>query len=87
MEFMREFPDDAACLEWLCRERFSEDGTHADCPEVQAAPDVQALRDLAAPPVVDVHRVRTPRPPDGRDDLPQVLHVPAPLVLRLLPDD
>jgi len=30
---MREFPDDATCLEWLWRERFSEDGTHADCPK------------------------------------------------------
>jgi transposase-like protein len=33
MEFMREFPDDAACLEWLWREKWSEDGTHADCPK------------------------------------------------------
>jgi transposase-like protein len=33
MEFMREFPDDAACLEWLWRERHSEDGTHANCPK------------------------------------------------------
>ena len=33
MEFMRDYPDDAACLEWLWRERFSEDGTHADCPK------------------------------------------------------
>ncbi|MGZ4406747.1 MAG: IS1595 family transposase [Gaiellaceae bacterium] len=33
MEFMREFPDDAACLEWLWRNRFSEDGEHADCPK------------------------------------------------------
>ncbi len=33
MEFMREWPDDAACLEWLWRERWSEDGTHADCPK------------------------------------------------------
>lgn len=32
MEFMREFPDDAACLEWLWRNRFSEDGEHAECP-------------------------------------------------------
>jgi transposase len=33
MEFMREWPDDATCLEWLWRERWSEDGTHADCPK------------------------------------------------------
>lgn len=35
MEFMRDWPDDAACLEWLWRERFSEDGTHADCPKCE----------------------------------------------------
>jgi transposase len=33
MEFMREFPDDDACLNWLWRERYSADGKHADCPK------------------------------------------------------
>ncbi len=33
MEFMREFPDDAACLQWLWRERYSRDGEHAHCPK------------------------------------------------------
>ena len=33
MEFMREFPDDATCLEWLWRNRYSPDGVHADCPK------------------------------------------------------
>src|SRR3954447_18528821 len=33
MEFMREFPDDAACLEHLWRSRYSPDGEHADCPK------------------------------------------------------
>jgi transposase len=33
MEFMREFPDDAACLEWLWRNRHSLDGDHAFCPK------------------------------------------------------
>lgn len=33
MEFMRQFPDDAACLEWLWRSRISEDGEHAICPK------------------------------------------------------
>jgi transposase-like protein len=33
MEFMREFPDDAACLEHLWRETYSPDGEHADCPK------------------------------------------------------
>ena len=30
---MREFPDDATCLEYLWRQRFSADGTHAHCPK------------------------------------------------------
>src|SRR3954447_12747953 len=33
IEFMREFPDDATCLEWLWRSRVSEDGKHAHCPK------------------------------------------------------
>jgi transposase len=33
MEFMREFPDDATCLEHLWRERYAEDGEHATCPK------------------------------------------------------
>src|SRR3954452_17828453 len=33
MEFMREFPDDATCLEWLWRQRCSDDGEHAHCPK------------------------------------------------------
>jgi transposase len=36
IEFMREFPDDQACMEFLWRERFSEDGVHADCPKCEA---------------------------------------------------
>jgi transposase len=35
MEFMREFPDDAACLEHLWRERYSADGEHAECPKCE----------------------------------------------------
>jgi transposase len=33
MEFMREFPNDAACLEYLWRSRYASDGEHADCPK------------------------------------------------------
>jgi len=33
VEFMKVFPDDATCLEWLWRNRYSEDGLHADCPK------------------------------------------------------
>jgi transposase-like protein len=31
MEFMREWPDDATCLEWLWRSKHSPDGEHAYC--------------------------------------------------------
>ncbi|HEV7942866.1 MAG TPA: IS1595 family transposase [Solirubrobacteraceae bacterium] len=33
MEFMRDFPDDATCLDHLWRRRYSSDGQHADCPK------------------------------------------------------
>ncbi len=32
MDFMREFPDDATCLDYLWRTRCSPDGEHAYCP-------------------------------------------------------
>jgi transposase len=35
IEFMREYPDDATCLEWLWRNRYSPDGIHAECPKCQ----------------------------------------------------
>ncbi len=31
MEFVKAFPDDEACLQWLWRTRFSPDGEHAYC--------------------------------------------------------
>ena len=34
-EFMREFADDAACLDALWRERFAYDGHHARCPKCE----------------------------------------------------
>jgi len=33
VEFMREFPDDETCLEYLWHTRYSPDGVHADCPK------------------------------------------------------
>lgn len=33
MEFLRDFPDDEACIEWLWRTRYAEDGEHAHCPK------------------------------------------------------
>jgi len=35
MEFMRDFPDDTTCLEWLWRTRFAPDGEHAECPKCE----------------------------------------------------
>jgi transposase len=35
MEFMRDFPDDATCLEWLWTTRYSPDGKHTDCPKCE----------------------------------------------------
>ena len=35
MEFNRDFPDDATCLEWLWRNRYAGDGKHADCPKCE----------------------------------------------------
>ena len=32
MEFMREYPDDATCLDALWREKYAPDGSHAHCP-------------------------------------------------------
>lgn len=34
-EFLRDFPDDAACLEHLWRTRYSSDGEHAECPKCE----------------------------------------------------
>src|SRR5437588_11106545 len=33
MEFLADFPDDAACLDWLWRTRYALDGEHAHCPK------------------------------------------------------
>ena len=33
MEFMREFPDDETCLEWLWRTRYAKDGHMTHCPK------------------------------------------------------
>jgi transposase len=32
VEFMRDYPDDAACLDKLWRDRYAPDGHHAECP-------------------------------------------------------
>jgi transposase len=48
MEFMREFPDDAACLQWLWRTRHSEDGLHADCPKCELPRPFHRVKDRPA---------------------------------------
>lgn len=35
VEFMRTFPDDAACLDRLWRDRYAPDGHHAECPKCE----------------------------------------------------
>ncbi len=35
IEFMRQFPDDAACLDRLWRDRYAPDGHHAECPKCE----------------------------------------------------
>src|SRR2546421_5789875 len=37
MEFMREYPNDEACLEWLWVNRYAPDGEHAYCPRCETA--------------------------------------------------
>ena len=48
MEFMREFPTDAACLHWLWRERCSEDGEHAECPKCERVRKFHKVADRPA---------------------------------------
>jgi transposase-like protein len=35
MEFLRDYPDDATCLDWLWRQRHAPDGHTANCPKCQ----------------------------------------------------
>ncbi len=35
MEFMRDYPDDATCLEHLWRQRYAPDGHTAHCPKCE----------------------------------------------------
>jgi transposase len=48
VEFVREFPDDAACLEWLWRNRYSEDGSHAYCPKCDRERKFHKVRERPA---------------------------------------
>jgi transposase-like protein len=48
MEFMREFPDDSTCLEWLWRERYAQDGSHAECPSCERVRKFHKVNDRPA---------------------------------------
>ena len=48
MEFMREFPNDAACLDWLWRNRYAPDGHHAYCPKCDRERKFHKVRERPA---------------------------------------
>ena len=86
MEFMADFPDDATCLEWLWTTRYSPDGKHADCPKCELRREFKRYetsqqRQSWTCTACGFHQHH------GRDDLPQVVHVAAPVVRRDVFDD
>jgi len=48
MEFMQEFPDDRACLDWLWRQRFAPDGHHMECPKCGVTRKFHRVKDRPA---------------------------------------
>jgi transposase len=48
MEFLREFPDDEACLDWLWRERYAADGHHTHCPACDRTRKFHRVKDRPA---------------------------------------
>jgi transposase-like protein len=48
MEFMREFPDDAACLDYLWRERYAPDGHTTHCPKCDRERRFHRVKDRPA---------------------------------------
>ena len=48
MEFMREFPDDAACLDQLWRSRFAPDGYTTECPSCERERRFHRVKDRPA---------------------------------------
>ena len=86
MEFVKAFPDDEACLQWLWRTRFSPDGQHAYCEKCEQERVVQALRDRAAPLLMDLHGLRAAQVrPTAGTIYRGFGHVAAPVVLRRVP--
>jgi transposase len=48
MEFMQSFADDAACLDWLFRQRHAPDGSHAFCPKCDRERKFHRVKDRPA---------------------------------------
>lgn len=48
MEFSREFPDDAACLDYIWRTRFAADGHHTHCPKCDRPRKFHRVKDRPA---------------------------------------
>ncbi len=48
MEFMREYPDDLACLDWLWRARYAPDGHTTHCPECDRTRRFHRVKDRPA---------------------------------------
>jgi len=82
MEFMREFPDDSACLDYLWRTRYAEDGENAECPKCEQVRPFKRYETKQQRQSWTCTACAPPHPPDGRDDLSQVLDVAASVVLR-----
>ena len=88
MEFMRHFPDDEACLRWLWRTRCETgEPNHAHCPRCEEIREFKRYETKQQRQSVDLHRLRPSLAPHGGDDLREVVHVAAPLVLRHVADD
>jgi hypothetical protein len=87
MEFMREFPDDASCLDHLWRQRYSPDGEHAECPKCERERVFKRYATAQGRQSWTYTGCGHQRSPDRRDDLRQVLDVAAPVVLRHVHDD
>ena len=68
MEFMQQFADDAACLDWLFRQRHAPDGSHAFCPKCDRERKFHRVKDRPAYDcdTCGYHRGLKPR---GRDRL------------------
>src|ERR671933_482914 len=48
MEFAREFPDDAACLDYIWRTRLAPDGHHTHCPKCDRERKFHRVKDRPA---------------------------------------